>query len=65
MSKMFLDATEIMEILGVSRSYAYGLIRKLNGELKKTGYHVIQGKVDRKFFYEQFYVTKNLEGAEA
>ncbi len=32
MVKMFLRVADVMEILGVSESYAYKLIRKLNKE---------------------------------
>ena len=40
-----------MGTLGVSKSYAYKLIRKLNKELTKTGCVTIPGRIDRKFFY--------------
>ena len=33
MEKMFLRVADVMEILGVSESYAYKLIRKLNKEM--------------------------------
>ena len=50
---------EVAQLLGVSKPYAYKLIRKLNEELKKTGCITIAGRIDRKFFYEKFYGTKN------
>lgn len=34
MNKMYLTAEEIAEILGVSKGFAYRLIRNLNAELK-------------------------------
>lgn len=49
---------EVAEELGVSKPYAYRLIRDLNEELKKTGCITISGRIDRKFFYEKFYGTK-------
>ena len=50
---------EVAKELGVSRSYAYTLIRSMNEELKETGCITIAGRVDRKFFYEKFYGTRN------
>ena len=58
MEKMFMRVDEVMEALGVSESYAYKLIRKMNKELAKTGFVTIPGRIDRKFFYEQFYGTQ-------
>ena len=45
--------------LGVSESYAYKLVRKLNKELEETGCIVIAGRIDRKFFHEKLYGTRN------
>ena len=50
---------EVAAELGVSVPYAYKLIRKMNEELKKTGCITISGRIDRKFFYEKFYGTRN------
>ena len=57
-----MRADEVASVLGVSKPYAYKLIRKLNEELAKTGCITIAGRMDRKFFYEQFYGTR--EGKE-
>ena len=56
--QMFMRVDEVAEELGVSKPYAYRLIRDLNEELKKTGCITISGRIDRKFFYEKFYGTK-------
>lgn len=53
--KLLITAKEVMNELGVSRSYAYNLIQKMNNELSQKGYIVISGKVSRKYFEEQFY----------
>ncbi|MGN0383091.1 MAG: ICEBs1 excisionase [Eubacterium sp.] len=53
--KMYITAEEAAEILGVSRGYAYKIIRGLNNELKEKGYRVILGKVPTKYFEEKFY----------
>ena len=59
--KMFLRVEDVAEEMGVSISYAYKLIRKLNKELKATGCITIPGRIDRKFFQEKFYSTKTTE----
>lgn len=64
MSKMFLRVSDVSEILGVSESYAYKLIRKLNKEMKDLVFQTIQGRIDTKFFYEHFYQTKDYERSE-
>ena len=48
--KMYVTADEAAQILGVSRGYAYKIIRGLNNELKEKGYRVISGKVPTKYF---------------
>jgi hypothetical protein len=58
-AQMFMRADEVAEVLGVSKPYAYKLIREMNAELKKTGCITISGRIDRKFFGEKFYATKN------
>ena len=55
---MFMRVEEVAEELGVSGPYAYKLIRSMNAELKKTGCITIAGRIDRKFFYEKFYGTR-------
>lgn len=58
-AQMFMRADEVAEVLGVSKPYAYKLIREMNEELKKTGCITISGRIDRKFFNEKFYATRN------
>ena len=57
-NKLFMRVAEVAKVLDVSVPYAYKLIRKMNVELKKTGCIVIDGRIDRKYFYEQFYSTR-------
>ncbi len=52
---LFLKAEEISKILGISRSLAYEVIKKLNSELEKKGYLTFNGRVSRKFFEERIY----------
>lgn len=58
MEKQFIGAKEVAEILGVSESKGYSVIRKLNKELEEMGYIVIPGKVSRVFFQERCYGVK-------
>ena len=62
--KMYVTADEAAQILGVSRGYAYKIIRGLNNELKEKGYRVISGKVSTKYFEEKFYGMKKLKRIE-
>ena len=63
--KIFMRVDEVAEELDVSVPYAYKLIKKLNEELKKTGCITIAGRIDRKFFYEKFYGTRENRKEEA
>ena len=65
-NQYLMRADEIAEELDVSKAYAYKLIQKLNDELAKKGFLVIQGRVSRKYFEEQIYgmyASHNQKGA--
>lgn len=51
----FIRADEVARELGVSRSYAYKLIKQLNEELRKKGYITVAGRVSRRYFDEKLY----------
>ena len=40
-NKTYITATELAEMLGISKGHAYKIIRGLNNELKKDGYIVL------------------------
>lgn len=42
MSKMFMNVKEVMEVLEVSESYAYKLMKRLNRELQAMGCQTIE-----------------------
>ena len=46
----FMRVDEVAEELGVSTSYAYKLIRKLNAELEEKGIITISGRVNKQYF---------------
>lgn len=39
--------------LGVSKSYAYKIVQKLNAELKGMGYLTVAGRVNKQYFMEK------------
>ena len=49
-NKRFLTAQDVMEMLGVSLSYSYKLIRRLNAELEADGFVTIKGCVSTQYF---------------
>ena len=51
----YITANDIMEVLGVGRSKAYGIVREPNQELEESGYNVIRGKVPIRYFQKKFY----------
>lgn len=55
MEKIYLSAKDISELLEISLSSAYKIIRKLNEELAAKGFLVIPGKVPKAFFSEHWY----------
>ena len=55
MRAQFITAEEVQQILSVSRSKSYQIIRDLNKELKSMGYHPIAGNCPIQFFKQKFY----------
>lgn len=58
----FITVLEIREVLSVSESKAYRIVRTLNEELKQKGYMVIPSRVSRHYFNERFYGINVEEG---
>ena len=52
-SNNFLQVDDVAMELGVSTSYAYKIIRKLNAELEKKGIITIAGRVNKQYFTER------------
>ena len=50
-----LGVDEVAEFIGVSKSYAYRIIRKLNAELTQTGHYVVPGKVNKAFLEQKYF----------
>ena len=50
----FIKADEVAEELGISKPYAYKIIRRLNEELREKGMITIAGRVDRPKINERY-----------
>ena len=55
--KMYVTADEAARILGVSRGYAYKIIRGLNNELKEKGYRVKNTGINKFFCFISTFAT--------
>ena len=55
MTCLYYTASDVGEILGISRSRAYKIVRELNEELKTKGYITIAGKVPKKYFAQKYF----------
>ena len=59
-NELFMSATEISEVTGMSEAYAYKIIRELNKELEAKGYMTIRGRVSKDYFQERIYGVKEM-----
>ena len=59
MANQFMRADEVAKELGISRSYAYKLIRQLNQELKERGFLTIAGRINRDYLKERLYTAES------
>ena len=66
MDNTFLRVDEVADILCISKSYAYKIVRKLNAELKQQGYLTISGRINRQYFMEKtcYGVKQNRERSD-
>ena len=55
MGKAFIKVDEVAAVLGVSKSYAYKIVRNMNNELKRRGFITIAGRVSKQYFEEKLY----------
>ena len=52
---MYVRASDVAEMTGVSKAKAYKLIAQMNEELKSRNFIVISGRVPRKYLMERLY----------
>lgn len=56
LEKHLIDAEEVARFLGISKPYAYKVMRQLNDELEQAGRMVIAGKISKDYLEYKFYV---------
>ena len=49
----FMRVDDVARELGISKSYAYKIVQKLNAELREKGYLTISGRVNQRYFMEK------------
>lgn len=62
MEKLYYTAKEVAEMLDVSVSHAYKVIREANRELSSKGFYVRAGRVSRKYLDSKVYDLKDIDG---
>lgn len=55
MGKQFYKAQDLAELLDISESQSYKLIRQMNGELEAKGFLICRGRVPAAYVQERFY----------
>lgn len=53
MKTNFMQVEDVARELGISKSYAYKIVRKLNEELREMGYMTVTGRVNKKYFQKK------------
>lgn len=53
--ELFITADRVAEDFGVSKGFAYMMIREMNRELKAQGYLTVAGRVSKKYYLERIY----------
>lgn len=57
-NKAFLTVEEVAKEMGVSKSYAYKIVKKLNEELQQMGYLTVAGRVNTNYFRKKVCYTE-------
>lgn len=55
LTKLFLNTEEVAQNLGISKSYAYTVVRQLNEDFESKGFIKISGRISAKYLEERFY----------
>jgi len=61
MGNAFMRVDDVAAELGVSKSYAYKIVRRLNKELKDIGYLTVAGRVSKQYFVEKVCYSGHIE----
>lgn len=62
LSKQVYGAKDLGELLGVSESKSYELIRIMNAELQQKGFLTLRGRVPVAYVNERFFGMKAVDG---
>ena len=54
MENNFMRVEDVAKERGISKSYAYKIVQKLNADLRAKGFLTISGRINRKYFLEKF-----------
>ena len=57
-NKAFLTVEEVAAEMGVSKSYAYKIVKKLNEELQKMCYLTVAGRINSNYFRKKVCYTE-------
>ena len=52
----FMNAEQVAIILGISKSSAYRIIKRMNKELEDKGKIIVAGKISKRYFNEKVYI---------
>ena len=51
--QIFITVSEAADMLGISKSHAYKIVRDLNRDMKAMGYLTIAGRINKSYFLEK------------
>ena len=60
--KLYYTAEEISKMIGVGKTSAYAIVKKLNKELSDKGYIVVSGKIPKNYFNEKYFGGAVVQG---
>ena len=63
MEKQFYTAQDLKDLLMVSESKAYGLIRQMNDELQDQGFLTVRGRIPVSYVKKRFFGVADYESA--
>ena len=65
-NKVFLSVDDVAEILNISKSYAYKIVRELNADLRAKGFITGSGRVNTQYFLEKtcYGTAQNIERSD-
>ncbi len=51
--KIYMTVQDVADMLGISKSKAYEIVRQMNQELQEKGYLTVAGRVNSKYFHKR------------